>query len=187
MFKRQQQPYVPGEWAGGWRKYRVRESTEAIVGAVTGSLHRPGTLLLGRRDAAGRIAATAPRSWPTPPWTAPAAGGTTSGRSALAVTSPRPTSRGSDRAYERPHHHPPAHRHRLSDGTRTKNDLLHSDRVPAFEPSSGAGGGPKTGSEPYPPFRVRSSRGSSRSQCSFSPAALKVSVSAMVNPWTVPG
>ncbi|WP_052868736.1 hypothetical protein [Streptomyces niger] len=37
------------------RKYRVRESTEAIVGAVTGSLARPGTVLLGRLDAAGRL------------------------------------------------------------------------------------------------------------------------------------
>ncbi|MFI9029908.1 ATP-dependent DNA ligase [Streptomyces sp. NPDC053560] len=55
VFKRQQQPYIPGKRAGGWRKYRVRESTEAIVGAVTGSLHRPGTLLLGRLDAASRL------------------------------------------------------------------------------------------------------------------------------------
>ncbi|WP_342668494.1 ATP-dependent DNA ligase [Streptomyces ochraceiscleroticus] len=53
--KRQQQPYLPGKRAGGWRKYRVRESTEAIVGALTGSLHRPGTLLLGRLDAGGRL------------------------------------------------------------------------------------------------------------------------------------
>ncbi|WP_346094325.1 ATP-dependent DNA ligase [Streptomyces olivaceiscleroticus] len=55
VFKRLQQSYLPGKRAGGWRKYRVRESTEAIVGAVTGSLHRPGTLLLGRLDATGRL------------------------------------------------------------------------------------------------------------------------------------
>ncbi|GAA0451755.1 hypothetical protein [Streptomyces olivaceiscleroticus] len=55
VFKREQQPYIPGKRAGGWRKYRVRESTEAIVGAVTGSVRRPGTLLLGRLDAAGRL------------------------------------------------------------------------------------------------------------------------------------
>ncbi|WP_223733396.1 ATP-dependent DNA ligase [Streptomyces purpurogeneiscleroticus] len=55
VFKRQQQPYLPGKRAGGWRKYGVREFTEAIVGAVTGFLRRPGTLLLGRFDAAGRL------------------------------------------------------------------------------------------------------------------------------------
>ncbi|MEV0604671.1 ATP-dependent DNA ligase [Streptomyces sp. NPDC050315] len=55
VFKRLQQPYLPGKRAGGWRKYRVRESTEAIAGAITGSLHRPSTLLLGRFDAAGRL------------------------------------------------------------------------------------------------------------------------------------
>ncbi|MFE7765373.1 hypothetical protein [Streptomyces sp. NPDC057438] len=34
----------------GWRKYKVRETTEAIVGAVTGSLAAPSSLLLGRYD-----------------------------------------------------------------------------------------------------------------------------------------
>lgn len=28
-------------WARGWRKIRLRHSTEAIVGAVTGTLRRP--------------------------------------------------------------------------------------------------------------------------------------------------
>jgi hypothetical protein len=36
-----------------WRKYKVRATTEAVVGAVTGSLTDPRTLLLGRYDVAG--------------------------------------------------------------------------------------------------------------------------------------
>ncbi|MGY5099457.1 ATP-dependent DNA ligase [Streptomyces sp. 900105245] len=39
----------------GWRKYKVRETEEAIVGAVTGSPAAPRTLLLGRQDAEGRL------------------------------------------------------------------------------------------------------------------------------------
>ncbi|MFJ2968663.1 hypothetical protein ACIPIC_41155 [Streptomyces collinus] len=39
----------------GWRKYKVRETTEAIVGAITGSLAAPRTLLLGRYDDDGRL------------------------------------------------------------------------------------------------------------------------------------
>jgi ATP-dependent DNA ligase len=39
--------YVPGG-RGGWRKYKVRHTTEAIVGAVTGSLLAPSTALVGR-------------------------------------------------------------------------------------------------------------------------------------------
>ncbi|MET9019028.1 ATP-dependent DNA ligase [Actinopolymorpha sp. NPDC004070] len=38
--------YVPG--AREWLKYKARQTTEAIVGGVTGSLRRPETLLLGR-------------------------------------------------------------------------------------------------------------------------------------------
>ncbi|WP_199896917.1 ATP-dependent DNA ligase [Streptomyces niger] len=66
VFKRLRQPYLPGKHAGGWRKYRVRESTEAIVGAVTGSVSRPGTLLLGRlaRDLAAQLAPAGPEH----PW-----------------------------------------------------------------------------------------------------------------------
>lgn len=39
-------PYVPG--AREWLKYKARQTTDAIVGGVTGTLHRPETLLLGR-------------------------------------------------------------------------------------------------------------------------------------------
>lgn len=39
-----------------WRKYKVRVTTEAVIGAVTGSLAAPRTLLLlGRYDRAGRL------------------------------------------------------------------------------------------------------------------------------------
>ncbi|WP_331732781.1 ATP-dependent DNA ligase [Streptomyces sp. NBC_00015] len=53
VFKRLDQTYVPG-WRG-WRKYRSRHSTEAVIGAVTGTLAAPTTALLGRFDAAGRL------------------------------------------------------------------------------------------------------------------------------------
>ncbi|MEV4339008.1 ATP-dependent DNA ligase [Streptomyces sp. NPDC049590] len=52
-FKRLDEPYVRG--ARSWRKYKVRATTEAVVGAVTGSLAAPRTVLFGRYDAAGRL------------------------------------------------------------------------------------------------------------------------------------
>ncbi|MFH9677461.1 ATP-dependent DNA ligase [Streptomyces sp. NPDC017405] len=52
-FKRLDEPYVRG--TRSWRKYKVRATTEAVVGAVTGSLTTPRTVLLGRYDAAGRL------------------------------------------------------------------------------------------------------------------------------------
>ncbi|MFG2134959.1 hypothetical protein ACGFNV_45465 [Streptomyces sp. NPDC048751] len=39
----------------GWQKYQVLETSEAIVGAITGSLAVPRTLLLGRYDDEGRL------------------------------------------------------------------------------------------------------------------------------------
>ncbi|MFD3843017.1 ATP-dependent DNA ligase [Streptomyces sp. NPDC058642] len=45
--------YVPG--GRGWTKYKARHTTEAIVGAVTGSLVAPTTALLGRYDESGRL------------------------------------------------------------------------------------------------------------------------------------
>ncbi|MFJ1751287.1 ATP-dependent DNA ligase [Streptomyces sp. NPDC088116] len=47
------QKYLPGVRA--WRKYRVRDTTEAVVAAVTGTTARPGSILLGRFDAAGEL------------------------------------------------------------------------------------------------------------------------------------
>ncbi|MFD5272134.1 hypothetical protein [Streptomyces sp. NPDC058335] len=39
----------------GWQKYKVRVTTEAVLGAVTGSRTAPRALLLGRYDAAGHL------------------------------------------------------------------------------------------------------------------------------------
>ncbi|MFE7935531.1 ATP-dependent DNA ligase [Streptomyces sp. NPDC057456] len=52
-FKRLNEPYRGG--VRSWRKYKVRVTTEAVIGAVTGSLAAPRTLLLGRYDRAGRL------------------------------------------------------------------------------------------------------------------------------------
>ncbi|MFB7896145.1 ATP-dependent DNA ligase [Streptomyces xiamenensis] len=53
VFKRLDQSYLPGR--RGWLKWRLRQSTEAIIGAVTGPPARPATALLGRLDPAGRL------------------------------------------------------------------------------------------------------------------------------------
>ncbi|MFC8835942.1 ATP-dependent DNA ligase [Streptomyces griseoincarnatus] len=53
VFKRLTDTYMPS--VRGWQKYKVRETSEAIIGAVTGSLTDPRTLLLGRYDAEGRL------------------------------------------------------------------------------------------------------------------------------------
>ncbi|MEV5296230.1 ATP-dependent DNA ligase [Streptomyces sp. NPDC053741] len=45
--------YRPG--VRGWTKIRRRNSTEALIGAVTGSLHRPQILLLGRHATTGHL------------------------------------------------------------------------------------------------------------------------------------
>ncbi|MFJ3229229.1 ATP-dependent DNA ligase [Streptomyces sp. NPDC086783] len=53
VFKNVNGTYRPG--MRGWSKYKVRQTAEAIVGAVTGSLATPRTLLLGRYDHSGRL------------------------------------------------------------------------------------------------------------------------------------
>ncbi|WP_327335680.1 ATP-dependent DNA ligase [Streptomyces sp. NBC_01324] len=53
VFKRLNQRYLPGQ--RGWRKYRTRESTEALVGAVAGTRSAPSSLLLGRYDTNGQL------------------------------------------------------------------------------------------------------------------------------------
>ncbi|MFD3821861.1 ATP-dependent DNA ligase [Streptomyces sp. NPDC058625] len=53
VFKRLTEAYRPS--ARGWQKYKVRETSEAIIGAVTGPLAAPRTLLLGRYDTQGRL------------------------------------------------------------------------------------------------------------------------------------
>ncbi|OQD57934.1 ATP-dependent DNA ligase [Streptomyces phaeoluteigriseus] len=52
-FKRLTEPYRPT--ARTWRKYKVRETHDAIVGAVTGPTGAPRSLLLGRYDTEGRL------------------------------------------------------------------------------------------------------------------------------------
>ncbi|MGW7528477.1 hypothetical protein [Streptomyces sp. NPDC054783] len=52
-FKRLDEPYRP---VHSWRKHKVRVTTESIIGAVTGAVAAPRTVLLGRYDAAGRRA-----------------------------------------------------------------------------------------------------------------------------------
>ncbi|MFF0142363.1 hypothetical protein ACFYRN_38730 [Streptomyces sp. NPDC005227] len=53
IYKRLTEPYRPG--ARGWLKYKPRETTEAIVGAITGTLSAPRTLLLARYDTSGDL------------------------------------------------------------------------------------------------------------------------------------
>ncbi|MFF8867863.1 ATP-dependent DNA ligase [Streptomyces sp. NPDC015139] len=53
VFKRLTDPYRPS--VRGWRKYKTKETTEAIVGAVTRPPTAPRTLLLGRYDTEGRL------------------------------------------------------------------------------------------------------------------------------------
>lgn len=47
--------YRGGRHRGGWRKWRARHSTEAVVGGITGRRARPATLILGRYDSDGRL------------------------------------------------------------------------------------------------------------------------------------
>ena len=53
-FKPLHQPY-PGRGKRAWKKYRQRASTEAIIGAVTGTATAPTGVLLGRYDGQGRL------------------------------------------------------------------------------------------------------------------------------------
>jgi len=48
VLKKLTDPYRPG--VRGWRKYRTRHTTEALVGAVTSPLHHPDRLVLGLPD-----------------------------------------------------------------------------------------------------------------------------------------
>jgi ATP-dependent DNA ligase len=53
VFKQLDQAYLAGRRA--WLKYRVRHSTEALIGAVSGTLAAPTTALLGRFDTDGQL------------------------------------------------------------------------------------------------------------------------------------
>ncbi|MFJ3206148.1 RNA ligase family protein [Streptomyces sp. NPDC086989] len=54
VVKPQTSRYIPGH-RGAWTKVRRRDTTEAIIGAITGTLTRPQLLLLGRHDPDGRL------------------------------------------------------------------------------------------------------------------------------------
>ncbi|WP_240802067.1 ATP-dependent DNA ligase [Streptomyces sp. A1136] len=53
VVKAMNQPYQPGY--RGWYKLRRRDTTEAIIGAITGTLLRPQLLLRGRHDIHDRL------------------------------------------------------------------------------------------------------------------------------------
>ncbi|MFG2987171.1 hypothetical protein ACGFYQ_39020 [Streptomyces sp. NPDC048258] len=53
VVKGMNQTYRPS--ARGWYKIRRRDTIEAVIGAVTGTLARPQLLVLGRRDQVGRL------------------------------------------------------------------------------------------------------------------------------------
>lgn len=53
LIKDQGQRYLPGH--RGWTKIRRRDTTEAIIGAITSTLTRPQLLVLGRHDITGRL------------------------------------------------------------------------------------------------------------------------------------
>lgn len=53
VLKAAQDPYRPG--VRGWRRYKVRTTTEAIIGAVAGPAAHPHSLFLGRLDRNGRL------------------------------------------------------------------------------------------------------------------------------------
>ncbi|MFI2371176.1 DUF2188 domain-containing protein [Streptomyces sp. NPDC018833] len=57
------QPYQPGR--RGWQKHRARDTAEGVIGAVTGTLRSPQTLLLGRHTEQGEFRLVA-RSTPLP-------------------------------------------------------------------------------------------------------------------------
>lgn len=63
MIKNPDSKYRPGE--RGWLKLRTRITAEGIIGAVTGAVSAPRSLLLGRLDAKGRLRLVA-RSTPLP-------------------------------------------------------------------------------------------------------------------------
>ncbi|MEJ8653608.1 ATP-dependent DNA ligase [Streptomyces sp. MS1.AVA.3] len=52
--KKINQPYRPGT-RQAWSKVRIRHTTEAVIGGVTGTLAHPTGVLLGRFDASGRL------------------------------------------------------------------------------------------------------------------------------------
>jgi ATP-dependent DNA ligase len=71
VWKRPDSAYRPGR--RGWLKYRLRWTTEAVVGGVTGTIAHPQDLLMGRFDRDGRLRYVG-RSTPLTPAAAAALG-----------------------------------------------------------------------------------------------------------------
>ncbi|THA53271.1 ATP-dependent DNA ligase [Streptomyces sp. A1136] len=105
VVKAMNQPYRPGY--RGWYKLRRRDTVEAIIGAITGTLLRPQLLLLGRHDshdhlrpigrtvplraeAARLVAASITAADEDHPWTGMRFATTWGSRDALDVTLVRP-------------------------------------------------------------------------------------------------
>ncbi|WP_051833552.1 hypothetical protein [Streptomyces katrae] len=55
VVKAMNQRYRPGARDRAWIKIRRRTTTEAIIGAITGTLTRPQLLILGCHDPTGRL------------------------------------------------------------------------------------------------------------------------------------
>ncbi|MFD7096406.1 ATP-dependent DNA ligase [Streptomyces xanthophaeus] len=55
LVKNMGQRYRPGARDRAWTKIRRRDTTEAVIGAITGTLARPQFLVLGRHDPTGRL------------------------------------------------------------------------------------------------------------------------------------
>ncbi|MFD9538016.1 ATP-dependent DNA ligase [Streptomyces sp. NPDC060010] len=55
LIKNMSQRYLPNH--RGWTKIRRRDTTEAIIGGITGTLAHPQLLILGRHDDTGRLRA----------------------------------------------------------------------------------------------------------------------------------
>nr|WP_051789357.1 hypothetical protein [Streptomyces sp. NRRL S-1022] len=64
VIKGRAQHYPPG--VRGWSKVRRRDTTEAVIGAITGTLARPRSLLLGRYDTPGILQPVAVVATPLP-------------------------------------------------------------------------------------------------------------------------
>ncbi|MEV6742601.1 hypothetical protein AB0N14_39390 [Streptomyces sp. NPDC051104] len=111
LFKRLDSPYQPS--MRGWRKYKVRETQDAIVGAVTGPLTAPRTLQLGRLDADGRLQSPAASGHPWTGWTFSAGWGS---RETLNITLVEPELEGPTEEWARHKRRPTSRTTRRSTG-----------------------------------------------------------------------
>ncbi|MEJ8642133.1 hypothetical protein WKI68_12905 [Streptomyces sp. MS1.HAVA.3] len=125
------QRYRPGARDRAWTKIRRRSTTEAIIGAITGTLARPQLLILGRHDPTGRlhpIGRTVPLR-PTRPTRSPS----TSPRPALAIHGPGEVLLGLGHS-RRPRHHPGPARPGLVAEISADTSVDRGRRLPAPDP-----------------------------------------------------